>query len=123
MPAITALLLGALAASPAVREEISMDCLTAVNHALHYISAKHKAGNPGSSDDVNGSDNGGDAVETRYDRASCLPSNVVPGRIYIHMTPKGGPLYRSHTYYVVEPSGEVTVRRDMPCSENPSVCE
>ncbi len=120
MTAITAFLLGTLAASPAVREEISMDCLTAVNRALHYIGAEQNASDARSSGDASGSS---DAVEARYDRARCMPSNVVPGRIYVSLSLKGVPLYRSHTYYVVDSSGEVTVQRSMPCSEYPTACQ
>lgn len=123
MIAITALLLGTLAASPATREEISLDCLSAINRALQHINAEPRvsgtAGNGKADDDHDGSD----AIESRYERASCRPSNVVPGRTYVYLTRKGSAFYRDGPYYVVEPSGEVSTRRDMPCEEHPSACE
>ncbi|WP_257387890.1 hypothetical protein [Tahibacter caeni] len=115
MTAITALLLGTFAAAPATYEQISMACHIAINRALSHVAASPPTGSTG------GETN--DAVEARYTQASCHMSTVVPGRAYVYLTPKGSFAYSHGPYYVVEPSGEITTQRDMPCEEHPSACE
>lgn len=122
MTAIAALLLGTLVASPIPSEAVSMDCLVAVNRALHHISTEMRANGTVDIGDAGSDDKRSGAVEGRYERATCSPSNVVPGRVYVSLTRKGGALHRHHGYYVVEPSGEVTAQRSMPCEEHPSAC-
>ncbi|WP_386069563.1 hypothetical protein ACFJIW_04925 [Tahibacter sp. UC22_41] len=123
MIAISALLLGTLVASPATHEEISLGCLTAINRALQHVNAEPRASSTARNGKTDDDHDGSDAIEHRYERASCRPSNVLPGRVYIYLTRKGGAFHRDGPYYVVEPSGDVSIRRDMPCEENPSVCE
>lgn len=115
MTAISALLLGTLAATPATHEQITMTCLVAINRALGYAAASPQAGS------IDGETSS--AVEARYTQASCHMSTVVPGRAYVYLTPKGSFAYSHGPYYVVEPSGEVTAQRSMPCEEHPSACE
>ena len=112
MTAVTPLLLGTLAAVPAPHERISMACHIAINRALSHAAASRPTG--GETDD---------AIENRYAQANCHPSIVVPGRVYVYLTPKGSLIYSHGPYYVVEPSGAVSTLRGMPCEDHPSACE
>lgn len=108
------LLLLATAAADSPGETVSMACVAAVNKAVaHQASIENAAGAAVTDAEV----------AARYPTARCVPSRILPGRIYVVLLVEPKPfVYRHPPAYQVEPSGEVVRRRDMPCEENPSVC-
>lgn len=105
----------AIAAVPTPREQVSVRCATAVTQALaHQLALEKDAGNAVTEADI----------AAKYSSAGCVQSSKEPGRTFVFLLQNDGVLRYSHRIFVVNPSGEVTVKRSIPCDEspNPEVC-
>lgn len=110
---IVASLLLATAAADSLRETVSMACVVAANKAVaHQVSIENAAGAAVTDAEV----------AARHVTVWCVPSRVVLGRTYVRLRAEPRP-YTHSPVYRVDPSGEVVRQRDMPCEEDPPVCE